>query len=160
MSGVAERFWEKVDVRELEPGACWEWTAHLMPNGYGRLRSNGRQVYAHRLAYELLVGPIPKGLHIDHLCRNRACVNPAHLEPVTCRENAMRGVGFAPLQVQRTHCPKGHEYTKENTYVSKRGCRSCRECQCLRSRTHWRAYRLANKDAINANKRARQRAEG
>lgn len=92
-------FWTTVDKR---PDGCWVWTAHGNNRGYGRFRVGGRQAYAHRVAYELRNGPIPPGLTIDHLCRNKMCVNPAHLEPVTLRENALRG----SLARQPTHAAR------------------------------------------------------
>lgn len=87
----AERFWEKVDAA----GVCWEWIGASHEAGYGRFNSAGRITPAHRWAYEHLVGPIGDGLHLDHLCRNPPCVNPDHLEPVTPKENTMRGYGAA-----------------------------------------------------------------
>lgn len=120
-----ERFWEKVDRTQ----SCWIWTGALV-NGYGVIRASGsrRMLKAHRVAYELMVGSIPEGLVIDHLCRNPACVNPAHLEPVTQRVNVLRGNAPAAQQVHITHCPRGHEYNIENTYWQgrKRSCRICR----------------------------------
>jgi hypothetical protein len=95
--GNTARFWSKVD----RTGDCWKWTAGLTGSGYGRFRWDGGEVAAHRFAYELLVGAIPDGLQIDHLCRNRACVNPAHMEPITQRENILRGVGRAALNAPR-----------------------------------------------------------
>lgn len=93
----AERFWSKVDRRGAED--CWEWLASRQPNGYGQFSPGGRaggMTTAHRVAYELTFGPIPEGLSIDHLCRNRGCVNPAHLEAVSQRENVQRGAWCAP----------------------------------------------------------------
>lgn len=86
---------------------------------------------AHRVAFELIRGCIPNGLVLDHLCRNRGCVNPDHLEPVTFRENIMRGVGYTAQQARKTHCRHGHEFTVENTYVWRGGriCRTCRRIQ-------------------------------
>jgi hypothetical protein len=123
------RFWEK--VRKTD--GCWEWTAHRNQYGYGTYRLLNRQHMAHRVAYELLVGPIPDGLEIDHLCRNRGCVNPDHMEPVSGRVNTLRGVGITALNSQKTHCPKGHEFTDENTYVTPTGRRVCRECSRVTS---------------------------
>lgn len=114
-----DRFWAKVD----KSGDCWEWTAFLTPDGYGRFGLDGAIVAAHRTAYELVVGPIPDGLQIDHLCRNRKCVNPDHLEPVTQLENARRG-----FWATKTHCKHGHEFTPENTYIRPTGARQCRTC--------------------------------
>lgn len=104
---------------------CWEWNAYIGYKGYGRFGFNGRVDYAHRVSYMLFNGEIGDGLVIDHLCRNRSCVNPKHLEQVTSSENTARGIN---LNQTKTHCPRGHEYTKENTYINKRGQRSCREC--------------------------------
>lgn len=133
---LAERFLKYVDPEEREDG-CWLWMgaqAGRPDARYGRFWVGRRTEaghpaaeQAHRVSYELFVGPIPEGLEIDHLCRSSLCVNPEHLEPVTRLENQRRG--FAPMQEQRkrTHCPKGHEYTEENTYVWN-GMRRCRRC--------------------------------
>ena len=117
-----ERFWPKVNKTET----CWLWTAGCGSDGYGRLYVAGRHVLAHRFAYELLVGPIPEGLQIDHLCRVRLCVNPAHMEPVTQQENIRRGES-GRWQLAKTHCPQGHPYDTENTNLY-RGMRYCRSC--------------------------------
>lgn len=113
-----DRFWEKVDKSQ----ECWVWTASKVHDGYGRFWSGGRVLLAHRVAYELEVGPIPDGLSLDHLCKNRACVRPDHLEPVTHTENIRRGE-----PANRTHCRKGHPYDESNTYRYK-GRRYCRAC--------------------------------
>lgn len=131
-----ERFWEKVAWSD----GCWLWTGGLT-KGYGEFlaSSDGRRnqvhVYAHRFAYELVVGPIPPGMHIDHLCRTPRCVNPAHLEPVTPQTNTLRSVKLG--RAFRTHCPQGHEYSAANTYVSKRNQRHCKTCKLERNRA-WR----------------------
>jgi hypothetical protein len=92
-------------------------------------------VLAHRWAYEFLRAEIPEGLHIDHLCRNRACVNPWHLEPVTNRVNGLRGESVAAQHARKTHCIRGHEFTTENTYPIKNGKgRGCRECSRIKDR--------------------------
>lgn len=127
---LAERFWPKVDKRG--PDECWPWLAALHEYGYGMISVGGKKGgmrRAHRIAYELEVGPIPEGLDLDHLCRNRRCVNPAHLEPVTRRENLVRGEGFVGVHARKTHCPQGHPYDGENLYVNDRGHRQCRTCQ-------------------------------
>ena len=103
--------------------ACRVWEGRLNRDGYGRIGNRA----AHRVIYEETVGPVPPGMELDHLCRVRACVNPEHLEPVTHKENMARSE-----PAQRTHCPKGHEYTAENTYLQPRTgtlMRSCKECR-------------------------------
>ena len=123
---AAEKFWNKVDLSD--PGGCWMWVAACTRGGYGHFQLGGRWVRAHRFSYEALVGPIPPGLQIDHLCRVRACVNPAHLEPVTCRENLLRGDTLTARNAAKTHCPQGHSYDEANTYIRSTGGRNCRAC--------------------------------
>ena len=116
-----ELFWKKVQFT----GTCWIWTAYLDRDGYGLFRSNRltpKSWRAHRLAYALEHGSVPPG-HLDHLCRNRACVRPSHLEPVTPKVNAERG-----MKAQQTHCKNGHEFTEGNTYLKPNGTRACRTC--------------------------------
>ncbi len=128
MGSDAERFWVKVDLT----GDCWEWTASKNKKGYGRFRFQGETRLAHRVAYEMIVGPIPFGLTLDHLCRNHGCVRPEHLEPVTQRVNVERGDGLAALartHISKTHCPKNHPYDEGNTRVTKQGWRRCRTCE-------------------------------
>lgn len=127
------RFWMKV----TRPGEseCWEWTGAHNRNGYGTFRVGGAgtsPAQAHRYSYELLVGPIPPGLSLDHLCRNRGCVNPSHLEPVTGRVNTLRGVSFAAENAAKTHCLRGHEFTPENI-IPRAKARQCRACVRLLS---------------------------
>lgn len=128
----AARFWAKVS--QGHEGGCWEWTASTSHGGYGMFWLAGRDYRAHRIAYEVHVGPIPEDLHLDHLCRNRACVNPEHLEPVTCRENALRGETLAALHASRTHCPQGHPYSGKNLHIGSDGQRRCRACAREHSR--------------------------
>lgn len=130
----AARFWQKVDKTET----CWLWTAAIA-TGYGRFYLDGHLVPAHRFAYELLVGPIPAGLDLDHLCRVRNCVNPAHLEPVTRQENLAR---TPTANIAKTHCPQGHPYDESNTYVAATG----RQCLTCRTETSRRRARRRTKE--------------
>ena len=137
---VHERFSESYSAE----GDCWIWTGTVSMYGYGRFWQDGVEHLAHRWAYQNFVGLIPEGLELDHLCRNRSCVNPEHLEPVTARENQDRGL-HGDL---RTHCRNGHELTPENTYLKHQpdGTRRiCRECARTTSREFQRAKRAQGK---------------
>jgi len=124
---VEERFWSKVPdwYEHRFDDACWEWTA-AKSKGYGRFRLAGSLVQAHCIAYELEVGPIPDGMDLDHLCHNRGCVRPTHLEPVTRQENFLRGLDVR-YPLRRDGCPHGHTYP-ENLHLDSRGYRYCRAC--------------------------------
>lgn len=131
-------------LSKMEMGDCWNWTASLNSHGYGQFMAalHGRHKRphpAHRVVYELLVGPIPEGLELDHLCRNRRCVNPDHLEPVTRSENIRRGAGPAATRnrrAQQTHCKRaGHPLSGDNLRIGSKGERTCRACRNEQKRT-------------------------
>jgi HNH endonuclease len=158
-----QQFWDKVDAS----GDCWEWTGTLS-HGYGSLWVPGRiHVFAHRYAYELLVGPIPKGLQIDHRCRNLICVNPDHLEVVTISQNVLRGYSVQAMHARQTHCKRGHPFDEANTYLVKGGGRICRRCHADRQDGYRKAdpekyatinavYAASHREQILAQKRAKR----
>jgi hypothetical protein len=160
----AERFWPKVEKNGPIPahrpdlGPCWLWMASTT-KGYGLFSMGGKlnraSTGAHIWSYTQLVGPVPEGLHLDHLCRVTRCVNPAHLEPVTCRENLMRGVGFTAGYAKQTHCVNGHPFDEKNTRVHPtKGWRECRKCDT--------EYNKRRRPAINQRRRellARKKAQ-
>lgn len=127
-----DRFWSKVK----KTASCWNWKAAKNSFGYGGFSLNGKWKGSYRVSYEDKNGKIPEGLVIDHLCKNKSCVNPEHLEVVTQKQNIMRGTWFASLNAVKTHCPKGHEFTPENTISYKRKtwiqrqCRICHNIDC------------------------------
>ncbi len=129
---VEQRFWGKIEI--LASG-CWGWKGGLTL-GYGSFFVRGGTRRAHRVSYELFKGPIPDGLTLDHLCRVRNCVNPAYLEPVTQHKNVLRGGGLAAINARKTHCPRGHPYSPENTQMEGRK-RRCRICSQLLHRERW-----------------------
>ena len=151
-------FWAKVDKSSPAPdcrpelGRCWDWIGQILPQGYGVFRFTiapytYRQPLAHRMAYEFTKGPIPEGKSLDHLCRNRKCCNPEHLEAVTTGENVRRGKSFSGVNFRKKHCPRGHLLVKGNLSQSKLkiGKRSCLTCDRLLKRE--RRWRLRRKNA-------------
>jgi hypothetical protein len=126
------RFWRKVSPAPAD--ACWIWHGAINSQGYGNVGRFSRTYLTHRVAYELTHGPVPEGLDLDHTCRNRACVNPAHLEPVTFLANMRRRYAKKPDE-RETHCLQGHELTPENTsWIQSSGQRRCRTCALDRKR--------------------------
>ena len=137
-SKLPVRFWSKV---RADVCGCWLWVASLDSHGYGQIGMGGRLALVHRLAYEDLVGPIPDGLTIDHLCRTPPCLNPCHLEPVTLRVNIMRGTNVSSRNARKAHCPNGHPY---DIFEAKaRRCRKCRQAIERRASRRYRARRAA-----------------
>lgn len=123
------RFWKKVD----KTSTCWNWTGARTSGGYGNfsivaVRKNQDWIVAHRYAYQQLIGPVPDGMDLDHLCRNRRCVNPAHLEAVSRRENLLRGNTLIAKQIKQTECKRGHSLSGKNLQITSQGKRNCRTC--------------------------------
>lgn len=146
------RFWALVDKSVKSVRGCWTWRGAKSPSGYGKYAIARTDYRAHRVSWTLVNGPIPDGLSLDHLCRNKLCVNPAHLEVVTHTVNVLRGESPTAKNASKTHCHMGHEFTPENTTVNRWNRRVCRACY---------AARLENRKAAKAwtlerrNRRAR-----
>lgn len=134
----AQRFWAFVE----KTPTCWIWHGYVHRKGYGRFNRIGSN-QAHRVAYELLVGPIPEGLTLDHLCKSKACVNPEHLEAVTNKVNTLRGGNACAMNARKTHCKYGHEFTPENTFEQYGGGRGCVTCNRKYKREWARKRRAA-----------------
>jgi len=147
MRPVQERLNEKYVVG-LKTG-CWLWTAYVASNGYGKISFKSQARYAHRVSYQIKCGKIPEGLQLDHLCRVRHCVNPAHLEAVTGQVNIARGQTGWNMKM-KTHCPQGHAYSVDNIYFvpNKLTCRICKKCKNRHTREYYyksKALKISNK---------------
>ena len=143
------RFVEKFSI---DPSGCWLWESTMGYKGYGRFWYQGRMRSAHRLAYEEYVEPIPEGLTLDHLCRVRNCIAPDHLEPVTNKENLLRGFGVSAINARKQECVKGHPFSEQNTRYAihrTKGRPPYRERMCIEC-----------KRATNRATRARKRTNG
>lgn len=125
---------------------CWIWQMQVADTGYGKVHFEGRKRQAHRVVYETMVGPVPEGLDLDHLCRVRHCVNPAHLEPVSRSVNLLRGKGVSEYFARQTHCKNGHPLSGDNLRLTSKGYRVCVEC----SRVNLRRSRLSARGGIPA----------
>jgi hypothetical protein len=138
---IDERFFAKVDAH----GVCWEWTAATAKNGYGVFNrgAGAGTALAHRWCYEFLVGPIPDGLQLDHVCRNRRCVNPDHLEPVSQRENLLRGYSRMAQNARKTCCPQCHGPYSQQIVKGVVVGRICKPCQCASQLRKYHASKVA-----------------
>lgn len=136
-----QKVWNRIKVDRLLD--CWEWQGNTNGDGYGQLRLDGKHIYVHRYMYETFIGLIETGKVIDHLCRNRLCVNPLHLEPVTTKINLLRGNTYQARNASKTHCKQGHLLQPLNLVKSdlKRGWRNCLICYNARQRVYLKEYR-------------------
>lgn len=152
---AAARFWARMDVDER---GCWIWQGSINSGtGYGQVYFGGRTTSVHRVSYELMRGVIPRGLHIDHLCRVRACGNPMHLELVTPRVNALRGEGPSAQNGRKERCKRGHSFDEENTGYKPNGARVCKRCRAMSANEYYyRKGRQGRRDRTGARARTDQ----
>lgn len=164
---LPERFWKKVIIKDCGYSSpCWHWTGSLNNNGYASFRIKPHKTSGHRAVYLQMVGEIKEGLVIDHMCRNRACMNPTHLQAVTQKQNLSTAIGLGEkgmvylakineIHKAKTHCPQGHKYTDANTYWEERGtfksrhCKTCRDANVrkLRERGYFKSYKRPQREA-------------
>jgi len=130
MRNTEQHFHTRYEI-DIQSG-CWNWLGYLDKDGYGDFRYHGKRWRAHRLSFLFKHRTIDNTKQIDHTCRNTSCVNPDHLEEVTCRENLMRGQTYAAHAASKTQCKRGHMFNRKNTYIAKNGTRKCRACDRLR----------------------------
>ena len=154
-TAVQDRFWAKVAFSQA---GCWEWIGAKTGTGYGNFKAYGRYWPSHRFAYTELVGPLPshdpRGYELDHLCRNRSCVRPAHLELVLHRQNVLRGVGLSAMHAKKTHCPQGHPLSGDNLQVYLGRTRLCRACRKVQGNAGSIKRRIVHKEEVLAYQRA------
>lgn len=148
MNKDKEKLFKSISI--CQETGCWNWIGHIEKNGYGRFCYKGKSKWAHRCAYQIIVGEIPSGLELDHLCKNTRCVNPNHLEPVSHRENMKRaGFVLAKLHKAKTHCPQGHPYSGVNLVVWNNQ-RFCRICQTKYKRNYEESKKSHSKQSFKA----------
>jgi len=135
-----ERFLPKIKIND---NGCWEWTDGTNHHGYGGFNVNNKAILSHRFIYEYYHGMICPDLTIDHLCRNRKCVNPLHLEQVSMKINNERGMSPSGINSRKTHCIRGHQFTEENTIKGK-GRRRCKICTVVSNRLSKQTNRIKN----------------
>lgn len=126
---LEEKFWERV----VKTNTCWNWIGYITSTGYGLIKYEKNTIHAHRLSLSIHNIELKKDLVIDHLCRNRKCVNPNHLEQVSLRENTLRGYGAPAVNKRKKECLNGHSFDEKNTFHTKIGTRQCRTCRKIRS---------------------------
>lgn len=141
------RFWTNV-CKSNDVAGCWEWIGPIGGRGYGILTINGRQLKAHRVSFEVSVVPVPAGLHLHHLCGNRRCVRPSHLQIITPADHVLIGGSFSAQNARKTHCYRGHPLSGPNLRIGPKGQRICRVCRTESSRRYEQAHSDERKHRI------------